>query len=264
MTAASRTDTVEGTLEGKSAMVTTGVSLSRKRQNLTVLALVIATMTTATFWLATSGVLALPQAPTPSGVGANGILATFTPLSSTVTVPQGQGAQVVNGVLLGKVKVAAGFASRLRVDFAWLDPKDAGAVLNNPNAWMTFGLYYPIHLGSCTGSGEPSGSQTMVDGTTTLCAAPNTQGSGPLTYKGQLTINTTMLSGSILETAVDPASAPTCGSTGSNWCIPSGVGLGLNQNVFYITSSVNTPGGTPSGQQSQLTTLSFYIGARTV
>jgi len=245
-------------------MVTTGVSLGRKRRNLTVLALVVATMTTATFWLAASGVLALPQAVTPSGTAANGILATFTPLSSTVTVPKGQGAELVNGVLLGKVTVAAGFASRLRVDFAWLDPKDAGAVLNNPNAWMTFGLYYPIHLGSCTGSGEPASSQTMTDGATTLCAAPNTQGSGPLTYNGHLTVNTTMLSGSILETATDPASPPACGSTGSAWCAPSGVGLGLNQNVFYVTSSINTPGGISPAQQSQLTTLSFYIGARTI
>lgn len=239
--------------------VVAGTRLRRSRRNLIVLALAIVTATSTTFWLAESGVLALPQAPIPAGAGAGGVIATFTPLiPSTVSVPQGQGGQKIDGVVLGKVTVAAGFAPRLRVDVSWLDPKDAGAVLNNPNAWMTFGLYYPIHTGACAG-GDPTGSQTTVDGAT-LCTALNTQGSGPVTYNGQLTINSTMLSGFILETASDPASPPTCGATGSTWCAPSGTAL--NQNVFYTIASINTPGGTPPGQQPLITTLSFYLGAR--
>lgn len=216
-------------------------------------------VSTGTFWLADSGSFALPPAPIPAGTAAGGAISTFTALVPTsVTIPQGQGAQIVNGVLLGRVNVAAGFASKLRVDMSWLDPQSAGAVLNNPNAWMSFGLYYPIHTGTCTG-GDPTHSQSITDGVS-LCVALNTQGTGPLNNGGLLTLNSQMLSGYIMETAEDPASPPTCASTGSTWCAPSG--LALNQNIFYITSSVNTPGGTPSGQQPQLTSLNFYISAR--
>lgn len=235
------------------------VRLRRSRRSLGVVALAVAVVSTGTFWLANDGTLVLPNAPIPSGAAAGGIIATFTPLiPSTITVPQGQGAQKIDGVLLGKVTVAAGFASKLKVDISWLDPRNAGAVLNNPNAWMTFGLSYPIHTGSCTGS-DPAGSQSIAD-STSLCVAPNTQGSGPLTYNGQLTINAQMLSGYILENADDPASPSTCGATGATWCAPSG--LPINQNVFYIISSINTPGGIPPAQQSQLQSLNFYLGAR--
>ena len=222
------------------------------------LGLAVVVISVGTFWLADSGSFALPSASIPAGTAAGGNISSFTALvPSSVTIPQGQGAQVVNGIALGRVKVAAGFASKLRVDISWLDPNDAGAVLNNPNAWMTFGLYYPIHTGICTGS-DPSGSQSITD-SVSLCLALNTQGTGPLNSNGLLTINYQMLSGFVLEKATDPSSPSTCAASGSTWCAPSGTAL--NQNVFYITASITTPGGIAPGQQSQLTTLSFYIGA---
>ena len=239
--------------------VTSEVRLHRSRRSLVVVAVAMLAISATTFWLVESGTLALPVAPTPAGVAGSGVLSTFTALTpSTVTVPLGQGAQVANGQLLGKVTVAAGYAPRIRIDIAWLNPQDAGAVLNNPNGWMTFGLYYPIHTGTCTGS-DVSGAQSITEGVA-LCVAPNTAASGPVTYNGALTINATQLSGFILETTADPASPPTCAATGSTWCAPSGTAL--NQNIFYVSASVNTPGGTPPGQQSLLTTLRFYIGAR--
>jgi hypothetical protein len=234
-----------------------GVRLRRSRRSLVILAVTIAAATTSTFWLADSGVLALPQAPVPIGAASNGSIATFTALNpSNVTVPHDQGAQKIDGVLLGKVVVAAGFAPQLRVDIAWLDPKDAGAVLHNPNAWMSFGLYYPIHTGTCTGT-DPDGAQTLTDGSQ-FCAALDTQGSGPMTYEGELRLNATMLSGSILERAADPTPTTLCTANTSTWCSPTG---STNQNVFYVAASIETEGDGPPGQQSQLSTLSFYIGA---
>ena len=234
--------------------------LPRKRKNLAALAFAVLAISTSTFFLASQGTLALPQAAIPAGTGAGGKIATFTALvPSLMSIPQGQGAQKISGVLLGKVVVAAGFAPKLRIDISWLDPQNAGAVLNNPNAWMTFGLYYPIHTGVCTGS-DPVNSQTITN-SIQLCVARNTDASGPLTYAGELTVNFQMLSGFILETMLDPATPSACGATGSTWCAPSGLGLAVNQNIFYITSSINTPGGIPPAQQSQLTTLSFYLGA---
>lgn len=239
-------------------MAIKSTGLRRKRLNLSLVALAVAAVTTTTFWLASGdGILALPQAPTPTGAAAGGKIATFTALiPSLMSVPQGQGAQEINGVLLGKVTVAAGFAPLLRVDISWLDPQNAGAVLNNPNAWMAFGLYYPIHTGTCTG-GDPVNSVSIADGGT-LCVARNTQASGPLTFNGQLTVDYQMLSGFIMENALDPSTPTTCSATGSAWCAPAG--LALNQNIFYITSSIDTPGGVAPGQQSQLTTLNFYLG----
>lgn len=235
-------------------------ALSRKRKNFAALALVALVISTSTFFLASQGTLALPQAEIPAGTGAGGKIATFTALvPSLMSIPQGQGAQKVSGVLLGKVVVAAGFAPKLRIDISWLDPQNAGAVLNNPNAWMTFGLYYPIHTGACTGS-DPVNSQTITN-VVQLCVARNTEASGPLTYAGEISVNFQMLSGFILEKMLDPATPSACGATGSTWCAPSGLGLSVNQNVFYITSSINTPGGIPPAQQSQLTALNFYLGA---
>lgn len=235
------------------------VKLRRSRRSLSVLGLALVVISTGTFWLADSGSFSLPAAAIPAGTAAGGAISSFTALvPSSVTIPQGQGAQKVHGIALGKVTVAAGFASNLRVDVSWLDPKDAGAVLNNPNSWMSFGLYYPIHTGVCTG-GDPAGSESITD-SVALCIALNTQGTGPLNNGGLLTISSQMLSGFILEVATDPASPPTCGATGSTWCAPSGTAL--NQNIFYVTASVNTPGGTPPGQQSLITSLSYYISAR--
>lgn len=237
----------------------TSTRLRKSRRNLSLLAFAVVVLSTGNFWLADSGSFALPSAPIPTGAAAGGAIATFTSLTpSAVSIPQGQGAQIVNGVLLGKVTVAAGFASKLRTDIAWLDPQNAGVVLNNPNAWMTFGLFYPIHTGACTDA-DPANSLSITDGVA-LCVALNTQAAGPLNYGGKLTINARMLSGYIMVVADDPASPPTCGSTGSTWCAPSG--LSLNQNIFYVISSINTPGGVPPGQQPALTTLNFYMSAR--
>ena len=237
--------------------------LSYKRKKLAIFGLAALMISTSTFFLASQGTLAMPQAATPEGAGAGGNIATFTALvPSLMSIPQGQGAQKLSGVVLGKVVVAAGFAPKLTVEISWLDPLNAGAVLNNPNAWITFGLYYPIHTGACTGS-DPTNSHTITN-TIELCVTRNTEASGPLTYVGEITINFQMLSGYILEKMQDPATPLTCGATGSTWCAPSGLGLAVNQNIFYISSSINTPGGVPPAQQAQLTTLNFYLGARTI
>ena len=238
--------------------VASNLRLHRSRRALVAIALVAAVVTSTVFWLADSGSLALPAAAIPQGTGSSGQLATFTALTpSTVTIPQGQGAQIINGVVLGKAAVAAGFANKLRVDIGWIDPQNAGRVFNNPNGWLTFGIYYPIHTGACI-AGDPTGALSVTDGSQ-LCTALNTQGTGPLVNNGQLTINPTMLTGFIMVAATDPSSTSPCAGTGSGWCAPSG--LAQFQNLFYIIASVNTPGGIPPGQQAGLTTLNFYLSA---
>lgn len=240
-----------------------GSRLRRKRSALTLFALAITLVLTATFWLAETGTITFPAQPrVVVGDGPGGSTTTFTPLTpSTVSLPQGQGAQVISGMLLGKVVVSAGLAPRVKVDFAWLNPSAVGAVLNNPNAWITFGLYQPIHTGSCVNGTDPAGSQTITD-SVTLCVKLNTQAVGLLLSNGQLTINPASLSGYIIQTAQDPATPVACAATGTSWCKPSAVGS--DRNIFYIVAALNTPGGIPPGQQSGLTSLNFYFNVASI
>lgn len=237
----------------------------RRRWKLSFLGIAILVLASGSFWLSETGTLALSAAPTPAGTVSGGTLSTFTTLTpSTVTIAQGQGAQIVSGMLLGKVTVAAGYAPQLYLNFSWLNPQSAGAVLNNPNAWISFGLYYPIHTGTCVNEVDPTDSLSITDTVTvtgSLCVTQNTQSSGPTTYNGKLTLNERSITGFMLEVKQDPVSPPTCAATGTTWCAPSG--LAVNQNIFYTIASINTPGGAASGQQSQLTNLNFYISAAT-
>ena len=241
------------------------LNAGRRRWKFSFLAIAMLVFASGSFWLNQTGTLALSAAPIPAGTVSGGTLSTFTALTpSTVSIAQGQGAQVVNGMLLGKVTVAAGYAPSLYLNFSWLNPQSAGAVLNNPNAWISFGLYYPIHTGTCVNGVDPTGSLSITDtGTVTssLCVTLNVDASGPTTYDGKLTLNERSITGLMLETKQDPVSPTTCATTGTTWCAPSG--LAANQNIFYTIASINTPGGAASGQQSQLTNLNFFISAAT-
>ncbi len=241
--------------------VQTRPKAGRKSWKFAFLGIAILVFSSGSFWLAETKTLAIPTAPIPTGAVSGGTLSSFTALTpSTVTIAQGQGAQIVNGMLLGKVTVAAGYAPQLFMDFSWLNPQSAGAVLNNPNAWISFGLYYPIHTGTCVNGVDPADSQSITD-TANLCVALNTESNGPSTYNGKLTLNEKSITGFMLEVKQDPVSPSTCAATGTTWCAPSG--LEVNKNVFYIIASINTPGGVASNQQSQLTNLNFFISADT-
>ncbi len=239
------------------------LNAGRKRWKLAFLGIAILILASGSFWLSESGTLALSAASTPAGTVSGGTLSTFTALTpSTVTIAQGQGAQIVSGMLLGKVTVAAGYAPQINLEFSWLNPQSAGAVLNNPNAWITFGLYYPIHTGTCVNGVDPTDSLSIADtATVSVCVTLNTQSSGPTSYVGKVSLTVKSITGFMLEVKQDPVSPPTCAATGTTWCAPSG--LAVNQNIFYTIASINTPGGAASGQQSQLTNLNFYISAAT-
>ena len=234
--------------------------LRRQRSALTLFALAIAVVMTSTFWLAESGTLSLPQATAVVGPGPGGSTTTFTVLTpSTVSIPQGQGAQVVSGMVLGKIMTVSGYAPKAKIDIAWINPRDAGAVFNNPNVWITFGLYYPIHTGVCI-SGDGSGVQTITD-SVTLCGKLITTATGDLIYNGELTINSTdHLNGFMIGTFQDQVTPATCIATGATWCAPSG--LAASRNIFYVVAAINTPGGIPPGQQSALTAINFYFNVR--
>lgn len=229
----------------------------RWRRGLTLVATAVAVLTTTTYWLADSGAVSIPAPATPSGVASGGDLATLTPLDPSTVVPS-NGGQSVDGMVLGKVTVAAGFADRVKVDLSWIDPQDAGGVLHNQNAWIGFGLYKPLHTGSCH---SESSSVSITDGST-YCVQRITQVSGQLLNDGTLTLGQTILSGYIVVDETDPATPLACTSGTSSWCAPSGLS---NQNAIYVVATVyNAGGNAPPGQQGESGTLSFYMAAAAV
>jgi hypothetical protein len=244
----------------------TGPATTRRRRlrRVLVVALAIVTLgTVGSFALASSGLVSFNLIVPPPGVTASGVVSQFVSLTpSEITVQQGNKGQKVAGLVLGRVEVAEGYAADQKVDVTWLDPQDAGAALRNPNSWLTFGLYYPIHMGSCTG-GDPSDTITLTDGAD-VCAELDTQATGPLVdSNGQTIVSKTNLSGYFVVDKDDPSTAVDCGSSGTTWCAPTGLGLS-HQNVLYLTAAITVPGGIPPGQQGETSSLSFFMRVRSV
>ncbi|HET7571553.1 MAG TPA: hypothetical protein VFJ77_02655 [Gaiellaceae bacterium] len=245
------------------AAAQTGSTVRRRRLRrllLTALA-VVAVGTVGTFALASSGLVAFNIITPPAGVTSSGVVSQLVSLTpSQITVQQGKKGQKVSGINLARVEVAEGYAAGQKVDVTWLDPQDAGSALHNPNSWLTFGLYYPIHMDACTG-GDPADAITLTDGSD-ICAALDTEATGPLVdSSGQTIISKTNLSGYFVVNKDDPSTAVDCGSSGSSWCAPTGLGLD-HQNVLYLTTAITVPGGIPPGQQGQASSLQFFMKVR--
>jgi hypothetical protein len=214
-----------------------------------------------TFFLADTGVSTMTISP-PAGVSADGKIASLTPLSVSFTRPQGN-AQIQAGLAIERITVAKGRANTLKVDMAWVNPMQSAQVLNNPNAQIHVGLYYPIHTGTCTSGHANSTSDTRATitdnlgaGAVTLCTALDTAATGSLTSAGKMILSKTNVAGFLRMAATDPAGAVPCPGAGTSWCRPANVNA--DNNVFYIGVTIVTPGGKPAGQQNNVSTLDFY------
>lgn len=219
-------------------------------------------VTAGTFALADSATVTLSVSP-PGGVSGSGRVADFTPTNVTFTRPQGN-AQIQAGLTVGRILVAKGYASSLRVDAAWLDPNDAAQVLNNPNVSVWIGLYYPIYQGTCTSghANEVSDTRaTMTYDSTDYCTALDASATGSLVAGGKLILSRQLVSGSLRATADDTAAvACTTNSSNASWCRPSGIAT--DQNLEFVGATIVTPGGKPQGQQHNVTDLQFFFDVR--
>jgi hypothetical protein len=233
----------------------------RRRRVLAVLALAGAAAATSVFFLADTGTTTLSVA-TPPGLSGSGNLTDVTAMSSSFTRPQGN-ASIQAGVALERLVIAQGFENRVKIDVSWLDPQDAGDVLNNPNAQIYVGVYHPIHTGSCTSGANGSlddTAATITDSTltpTTYCAQLDASAAGTIVNAGKLILSRTQLGGFITTSATAP-SPTTCASTGSAWCLPTS-GLSAGQSVAWLGFTIITPGGKPVGQQNNVSQLDFYV-----
>lgn len=237
------------------------IRTQRRKRVLGLLLSLAALFSVASFALGDTGITSL-SISAPPGLGAGGAVADFTTTSGTFTRPNGN-AQIDAGIQVGRIDVAADFATGLRLDMAWLNSPEASQVLNNPNAAIWVGIYYPIYEGTCTVTTKTveETRATMVYSSTNYCTQLDTTALGKLVNAGKLVLTRELISGQILPKASD-ASISACGTANTNttWCRPTGVNA--NKNVLFVGATIVTPGGKPQGQQNNVSDLKFYFSVR--
>jgi hypothetical protein len=248
--------------------MTTARTRTRRRRVLAVLFLAAAAVATTSFFLADTGTTTLGIQP-QTGLAAGGKLTAVSSMSSPFTRPQGN-AQLQAGVALEQLVVTGGYENRVKLDVSWLDPQDAGQVMNNPNSQFYVGVYHPIHTGVCTSGQNNSVDDTAATITDTtmndgsgghvFCGQLDSTATGTIVNAGKMILSRTQLGGFLMLTASAPSSPPTCTGTGSTWCNPAS-GLSAGQLVAWLGFTIVTPGGKPVGQQNNVSQLDFYVAS---
>lgn len=243
--------------------------LRAHRGALALLAVAVAFITTATYWLATTGATS-PSIGALPGSSSTGAVADVTAMSSSVTRTNGS-AQLQTGVALDKVVVAKTASNHFRLVLAWTNAQSGAQVLNNPNAQISVGVYHPIHTGNCVGAAgsdvdSPLVNITDPDNSQSLCGSldQSATGSSSVSSTGKLLLAQNLVSG-FLDPALDgSATLSACASAvddNGGWCQPSSVS-DSNKRALYLIASIVTPGGIPQGQQASLTSLTFFTKVR--
>ncbi len=189
-------------------------------------------------YLDASGIADTTIQPVTGAGGVVGAPFDIVPTGDTVTVPTGR-ASLTAGQELAYVEAALPADSNtVGVVVNWTDPQDASSVLNNPNAAIVVGLYYPVASASA-------------------CTTPADAFTGQAWYDVSA-----------------PAAAVACLAPGANsWAVlqaPSRryqghttsavlTGLPAGQSTFYVLASIVTPGNAPQGQQTQLASLDLRL-----
>ena len=152
---------------------------------------------------------------TPGGDGGK-LVKNLTAIGETFSITRGA-AQKVSGIELYKIELGdAESSNKVTIEIALLNPEDMGAVLNNPNAFIDVGVYYPDAGGRVTLDCDPVDVVSRDEG--------------------------------------PRASAMMSKVIGDVLLHPSVTG----QSTLYILASIVVPGGSPPGQQAQLTDLGFW------
>ncbi len=248
----------------------------RNRRRMAVLSAVIlaaACGTIGSFALANSGSVSASVTP-PAGAPSTGqSVSVDTAIASSISVSNGDdsSAKLDKGVVLGRISVTPVDAAKIKAEVYWTDPYDATDELRSPHAQISMGLYYPVHSGSCVSASKDTWVNTYVnvtDSGTTYCAVLDKTASGSQNVaEGKIMESVHQPGGFLLPDLSDGGSLPACSSVSSanysaaetspsNWCQPSSVS---GSGVIYVASAILTPGGIPQGQQSQLSSLHFFI-----
>ncbi|MDQ4212475.1 hypothetical protein [Microbacterium capsulatum] len=254
------------TSEGRPSAAPTG------RRLFAVAGVLVSLVVSGSYWLASTGGSS-PAISPPAGAPASGEVAEVTPLSSTVTRPNG-GALLQSGVALAKLQMSYQMANAIRVDVSWTNAVHAAQVLNNPNAFISTGLYHAIHTGSCVNATAGSVAAPLVNVTDTdsvvYCAALDQGTTGMVDSAGKLLLGGSQVNGylapamagsnALSACAAAPGSPTLAQEEAQAACQPASAS-NASQNTLFVIASIVTPGGIPQGQQASLSSLTFYVRA---
>ena len=233
----------------------------------------VAIYTISTFALASTGQNSANVQPASNFTGGSPF--ELTSVSTPITRPNGN-ASIQAGVAIAEIKLIQGYGSRLKVDVAWLDPRDAAQVLNNPNAQIYAGLYHPVSQGGDCPSTPHSVSDnyaSIVDGGVHYCLIVDPHETGSLMFEdssagsSKLILSPSSISGYIASSLSDPTSTDCTGINNADaWCTPTALtpSEGYSYNVVWLVLTIVTPGGKPAGQQNNINDLSFYTQAKSL
>jgi hypothetical protein len=241
-------------------------SARSRRRGFLVASIGVAFLGTTSFWLANSGVIA-PGISPPLGGPASGAVAEMTAMTANVTRTNG-GATLQTGVTLAKVAFASSMTTSLRIDVAWTNAIQGTRVLNNPNAQISVGIYHTIHTGNCVAASNstdaPLVNLTDTD-SNTYCAALDQSATGKwVSSTGKLLLSRIQIGGYLIPSLDGSGALSACASSATDtntWCQPASV-TDPNQRAAFVIASIVTPGGIPQGQQANLSSLTFYLGAQ--
>lgn len=253
----------------------TARATSKKARALAVLVVAGAAIwAVSSFYLADTGSNTVNIQPA-SNLG-NGSPFQLTSISSTVTRPNGN-ASIQAGVAIARVVMVKGYGNRLKVDVAWLDPRDSSQVLNNPNAQIYAGLFHPVAQGTSCTPASPSVSDTQATITDDLGAGnvqycteidPGATGSMMIKDTGtsKLALSPTNISGYIASSLSDSSTIDCTATNNDTWCHPTALAAsgGFNYNVVWLVLTIVTPQGKPAGQQNNVSSLSFFTQAKSL
>lgn len=224
------------------------------------------------YWLASVGASS-PTISLPPGAPTDGAVAEVTPLSSTVTRSTG-GALLQTSVTLARLQMSYLVADAVRVDVSWTNASQGARVLNNPNAFISIGLYRAVHTGSCANSTPGDVTAPLVNVTdadsNSYCAALDETATGLVDSAGKLLLGGSQVTGYLLPARPGGSALDACAEASGSLtlsqerslaaCQPASASSEF-QNTFFVVASIVTPGGIPQGQQATLSGLAFHIRA---
>ncbi len=233
-----------------------------RRHVIVLVAILVALLASISYWLAVTAAVSLSVKPSP-GTPTTGV-AKIIPMTAAVTRSNG-GASLTAGITLAQVQLGYSAVNAARVSISWTDVATATRVLKNPNAQISVGLYRTVHSGACTGTSGATVTDPYVTiklSTVTYCASLSTASAGKfVNATGKLLLAYNQVHGYLLtHTFPSTATLPSCSATAVTWCQPPGLPTAQSRAI-YVVASIVDPGNTPTGQQSQLTSLSFYVSA---
>lgn len=255
---------------GTGAQLRRRTSRRRRQRVLLLVALGIAAITAAVFYLDNSG--SVGTTITPAAGTTNGAVASVVTSGLTGGTTSNTGLPVAK-VVIAKDYVANATGQNVRIHVAWTNA--VSSPLNGHDV-IGVGLYYPVT--TITSSGTcPNGTNTITDsgtiGNGKVClkldqavTGKNVDTTSSDTYYGLIPLAASLETGYLLP-GTSPGTPSTCATDGTNsssWCLLSGESTANTRTVYVLAQVLNPGGHAPPGQQPSPGQVTFFVRAAKV